>query len=42
MNEGSAAGQAAKYQAQGFANAKALKGGIDAWRAAAYPMAKAA
>jgi len=26
LNEGSAAGQAAKYQAQGFTKAKALKG----------------
>ena len=39
MNEGSAAGQAAKYQAQGFAQAKALKGGVAAWRAAGYPIA---
>ena len=39
MNEGSAAGQAAKYQAEGFANAKALKGGVAAWRAAGYPVA---
>jgi hypothetical protein len=35
------AGQAAKYQALGFTNAKALQGGIAAWQAAGYPMAAA-
>ncbi len=29
------------YQDQGFTNAKALKGGIAAWRAAGYPIAGA-
>jgi rhodanese-related sulfurtransferase len=38
--EGSAAGQAAKYRAQGFTNVKALKGGVEAWTAAGYPGAE--
>jgi len=37
----SAAGQAAKYQVQGFTNAKVLKGGVAAWGAAGYPVAAA-
>src|SRR3989442_1403001 len=37
--EATAAGQAAKYQAQGFSNVKALKGGVEAWMGAGYPMA---
>jgi rhodanese-related sulfurtransferase len=36
--EASAAGQAAKYREQGFTNVKVLKGGIEAWKAAGYPM----
>src|ERR1700676_1836455 len=30
----SAVGQAAKYQARGFTNAKVLTGGVEAWKAA--------
>ena len=37
--EASAAGQAARFQAMGFRNAKALKGGVEAWQRAGYPMA---
>jgi rhodanese-related sulfurtransferase len=36
--EASAVGQAAKYQEQGFTNVKVLKGGVEAWKAAGYPM----
>jgi rhodanese-related sulfurtransferase len=36
--EGSAAGQAAKYRAQGFVNVKALKGGVEAWTTAGYSL----
>lgn len=39
--EGSAADQAAKFQQQGFTNTKALKGGVEAWMQAGYPMAGA-
>ena len=36
--EASAAGQAAKYIAKGFKNAKALSGGVEAWNRAGYPV----
>jgi rhodanese-related sulfurtransferase len=29
---------AEQYQAKGFENAKALHGGVDAWKQAAYPV----
>jgi rhodanese-related sulfurtransferase len=35
----SAVGQAAKYRAEGFTNVKVLQGGVEAWKAAGYPMA---
>ena len=35
--EATAAGQAAKYLELGYQNAKALVGGVDAWRSAGYP-----
>jgi rhodanese-related sulfurtransferase len=35
---GVAAGQAAKYQTQGFTNVTVLKGGVEAWKAAGYSM----
>ncbi len=38
--EATSAGQAARYQAQGFANVQALKGGVMAWQQAGYPMAQ--
>jgi rhodanese-related sulfurtransferase len=28
-----------RFQAMGFRNAKALKGGVEAWQRAGYPMA---
>jgi len=34
--EASAAGQAARYRSQGFANAWALRGGVTAWQQAAW------
>lgn len=40
--EASAAGQAAKYQQRGFARARALKGGVGAWKQAGFPIAAAA
>lgn len=36
--EASAAGQAAKYIEMGYKNAKALGGGIEAWKKAGYPI----
>ena len=36
--EASAAGQAAKYIEMGYKNAKALLGGIEAWKKAGYPV----
>jgi len=34
--EGSAAGQTARYIEVGYKNAKALKGGVSAWKEAGY------
>jgi rhodanese-related sulfurtransferase len=36
--EASAAGQAAKYIEMGYKNAKALLGGVEAWKKAGYPI----
>ena len=36
--EHTAAGQAAKYNALGYLNAKALGGGVAAWQKAGYPL----
>jgi rhodanese-related sulfurtransferase len=38
--EATSAGQAVRYQAQGFTNVKAMKGGTMAWQQAGYPMAQ--
>jgi hypothetical protein len=38
LADASAVGQAAKYQAEGFSNVKVLQGGVEAWKAAGYPM----
>ena len=37
-NEGSAAGQAEKLLKDGYRNAAALGGGVEAWKNAGYPM----
>jgi rhodanese-related sulfurtransferase len=36
LDEASSAGQADDYRKKGFVNAKALKGGVDAWDDAGY------
>jgi rhodanese-related sulfurtransferase len=38
--EATSAGQAVRYQAQGFTNVKAMKGSTMAWQQAGYPMAQ--
>ena len=37
--EASAAGLAAKLENDGYSNVKVVKGGVEAWKAAGYPMA---
>ncbi len=39
LAEATAAGQAAKFQQRGFTKAKALKGGVEAWKQAGYAIA---
>jgi rhodanese-related sulfurtransferase len=39
--EASAAGLAARYREEGFPNTRALGGGVDAWKAAGFPVAPA-
>ena len=39
LQEASAAGQAERFRAQGFGKARALKGDVEAWQQAGYPMA---
>ena len=38
-DEAVAPGQAARFRAMGFQNVKALKGGVEAWQQAGYPIA---
>ena len=39
MDEATSAGLAMDYADEGFSNTKALLGGVDAWKAAGFPLA---